>query len=130
MHKSRIVNVIKGKLQPGDFQIEDGQIINAMDEEESYKYLGMKQAQRIDHRTLRNEMTTFFTRMRRLLKTNLNSRNLFKAINTYGVSSLTYYFGIVRWTKTDIDNLQRKARTLLTKANKHHPRSAIERTTL
>ena len=131
LDKCRIVNIIKGKLQPGDFQIEDGQIINAMDEEESYKYLGMKQAQRIDHRTIKNEMTTrFFTRMRRLLKTNLNSRNLFKAINTYGVSSLTYSFGIVGWTKTDIDNLQRKARTLLTKANKHHPRSAVERTTL
>lgn len=43
---------------------------------------------------------------------------------------LGYSFGIVKWSKTDLVNLERKIRTTLTKAQKHHPKSAVERVTL
>uniref|UniRef100_A0A6P7H095 Uncharacterized protein LOC114342846 n=1 Tax=Diabrotica virgifera virgifera TaxID=50390 RepID=A0A6P7H095_DIAVI len=80
---------------------------------------------------MKTELTSeFVRRVRQLNRSYLNSKNLFKALNTYAFSALSYSFGIIKWSKTDIESLQRKVRTLLTKAHNHHPRSAVERTTL
>ncbi|XP_050514746.1 uncharacterized protein LOC126889989 [Diabrotica virgifera virgifera] len=111
--------------------MQNGQNIEAMGDNDMYKYLGVKQARKIDHKQMKTEITTeFIRRVKQLLRSQLNSKNLFKALNTYACSALSYSFGIVKWTKTDIENLQRKVRTHLTKAQKHHPKSAVERTTL
>jgi hypothetical protein len=131
LDKCRTLNIIKGKLQPGNYRMHGDQRIEAMSGEETYKYLGMKQALRIDQRTMKAEITKEFVgRTRQILKTKLNGKNLFQAINTYACSSLRYSFGLVEWTRTDIEGLQRRLRTQLTRAQKHHPRSALERTTL
>ncbi|KAF2903383.1 hypothetical protein ILUMI_02806 [Ignelater luminosus] len=55
------------------------------------------------------------------------SRNLNKAINTYAIPVLTYFFGIIPWSDTELDALNRITRTLMTKYNEHYPKSAIER---
>ena len=65
-----------------------------------------------------------------LLKSSLSSGNLIRAINTYAVPVLTYTFGIVRWTQTDLDDLERNIRTMLTANKMLHPNSAIERQSL
>ena len=57
-------------------------------------------------------------------------KNTIKAINTYASPVLTFSFGIVKWTPTDLENLQTKRRTLLTRYRIHHPRAAKERLTL
>uniref|UniRef100_A0A6P7FTX2 Uncharacterized protein LOC114333960 n=1 Tax=Diabrotica virgifera virgifera TaxID=50390 RepID=A0A6P7FTX2_DIAVI len=111
--------------------MQNGKNIEAMGENDMYKYLGVKQAQKIDHKQMKIEITTeFIRRVKQLLRSHINSRNLFKALNTYACSALSYLFGIVKWTKVDIENLQRKVRTHLTNAQKCHPRSAVGRTTL
>jgi len=55
---------------------------------------------------------------------------MIKAINTYATPVLTFSFGIVKWIPTDLENLQTKMRTLLTRYRFHHPRAAKERLTL
>jgi hypothetical protein len=60
----------------------------------------------------------------------LNEKNMIKAINTYATPVLTFSFGIVKWTPTDLQNLQTKTRTLLKRYRFHHPRAAKERITL
>jgi len=55
---------------------------------------------------------------------------MIKAINTYAIAVLTFSFGILKWTPTDLENLQTKMRTLLTNYRFHHPRAAKERLTL
>jgi hypothetical protein len=60
----------------------------------------------------------FYLRIKSILKSKLNGNNLIKAVNTYAVPLLTYSFGVIKWSKT---NLQ------ITKFSKHHPKSAIER---
>ena len=57
-------------------------------------------------------------------------KNTIKAISTYATPVLTFSFGIVKWTPTDLENLQTKTRTLLTRYRFHHPRAAKERLTL
>ena len=54
-------------------------------------------------------------------------KNTIKAINTYAIPVLTFSFGIVKWTPTDLENLQIKLRTLLTRYRFHLPRAAKER---
>ena len=55
---------------------------------------------------------------------------MIKAINTYVTPVLTFSFGIMKWTPTDLENLQTKTRALLTRYRFHHPRAAKERLTL
>jgi hypothetical protein len=72
----------------------------------------------------------YLHRTKNILKTKLNGKNTIKAINTYATPVLTFRFGIVKWTSTDIKNLQIKTRTLLTRYRLHHPCAAKERLTL
>ena len=61
--------------------MQNGQNIAAMEAQETYKYLGIKQAQIIKQQTIKQEFTKeFLSRIRRVLKSNLNSKNTFKAL--------------------------------------------------
>jgi hypothetical protein len=40
---------------------------------------------------------------------------------------LTYSFGVIKWSKTNLQNINIQTRVLFTKFCKHHPKSAIER---
>ena len=53
-----------------------------------------------------------------------------KAINTYAIPVLTFSFERVKWSPTDLENLQTKTRTLLTRYRFRHLRAAKERLTL
>ena len=53
-----------------------------------------------------------------------------KSYQTYVTPVLTFSFGIVKWTPTDLENLQTKTRTLLTRYRFHRPRVAKERLSL
>jgi len=72
----------------------------------------------------------YLNRTKSLLKTKLNGKNMIKAINTYATPVPTFSFRIVKWTPTDLENLQTKMRTLLNRYRYHHPRAAKERFTL
>jgi hypothetical protein len=39
---------------------------------------------------------------------------------------LTYSFGVIKWSKTNLQNINIQTRVLFTKFCKHHPKSAIE----
>jgi D-mannonate dehydratase len=69
----------------------------------------MKQARTIDHTSIKQDITKEFqNRLNTILKTELNGRNTIKAINTFAIPILCYTFGIIKWTVTDLDRLQRK----------------------
>jgi hypothetical protein len=57
-------------------------------------------------------------------------KNTIKAINTCAIPVLTFSFGIVKWTPTDLENLQIRTTALLTICRIHHPHAAKERLTL
>jgi hypothetical protein len=56
-------------------------------------------------------------------------KNKMRAINTYAIPVLTFSFELVKWSPTDLENLQTKTRTLLTRYRFHHPPAAKERLT-
>lgn len=61
------------------------------------------------------------------MKTKLYGKNLVKAINTFAIPVLTYSYGIISWTQTELAALNRQIRTTATKYRHHHPRSSVER---
>lgn len=99
-----------------------------MNQEDLYKYLGYNQARGIDHKLSKETLTKAFKqRLKAVMRTQLNGKNKITAINTYAISLLTYSFGILRWTDTELEALNRTVRTMATKYRFHHPKSATER---
>lgn len=129
--KCKTLCINRGKIEKIDYKTDNDKIITHLNETETYKYLGIQQAKRIDHKQIKQTLTnTYFNRIKAIAKTKLNSKNKFKAFNTFAIPILTYSFGIIKWTHTDIKHIEIKTRTTLTKFNMHHPKSAIERVTL
>lgn len=107
---------------------EDRKIIEAMDESENYKYLGVLQAKGIEHKRIKEALKSKYReRLTALLKTKLSAGNLTKAVNAYAVPVIGYSFGVIHWTTTELEDLNRITRKKLTKFRAHHPRSSVER---
>jgi hypothetical protein len=105
--------------------------ITGLNENDYYKYLGILQNPMINDKNIKEQTTReYLKRLNTLLKTQLNGKNITKAINTYAIPVLTYTFGIVKWTNTELDDLNRKLRTTSTKHRIHHEHSATERFSL
>jgi hypothetical protein len=130
--KCKTLNINKGKMRQFEgFRLHNDDLISAMEEGDVYKYLGFAQSSKIDNSDVKMRMKNVFkNRMVSILKTKLNGKNKVKAINTYAVPILTYSFGIIKWTQTDLQELQRLTRTTLSKFRMHHPKSAVERITI
>ena len=60
-------------------------------------------------------------------KSLLHGRFKVQATNGYCVPLLSYGFGIVDWTKAELSHFDVLTCKVMTTANSHHPRSAIER---
>ncbi|XP_060534521.1 uncharacterized protein LOC132706940 [Cylas formicarius] len=126
-----------GRLHRGEWRQLDGHQltqhssggkITTLDKFETYKYLGLAQARGIDSKSVKTLLTERFKeRVKHILKTRLAGRNMATAINSYAVPAVAYSFGIVDWTPTELDDLNRTLRTSLTKFRAHHPRAGRER---
>ncbi|CAK1582479.1 unnamed protein product [Parnassius mnemosyne] len=129
--KCKINSIRAGQNYQHQYTLRTGEQIEPLEEQDSYKYLGYTQSQQIHYKETKQKLTLQFQhRLNTILKTQLYSRNTIKAINTFAIPVLTYSFGIINWTKTDLKNLQRKINTTMTKFRKHHPRSCLQRLTL
>ena len=60
------------------------------------------------------------------MKSRLNGRNEIIAINTWAVSLMRYGAGIVKWTKSKHDEIDRNTRKVLILSNELHPRSDVD----
>ena len=116
IEKCKTLCIAKGKLEMRNFTTEDDDTMEAMNEDDFYRYLGHVQANQIKHARMKEKLDEdYLNRTKSILKTKLNGKITIKAINTYATPVLTFSFGIVKWTPTDFENLQTKMRTLLTR---------------
>nr|CAI5864716.1 unnamed protein product [Callosobruchus analis] len=114
-----------------EHEIVNGQALDNIDKDETYKYLGFNQNVKINHTQVKTQLTQEFRdRLTKLLKTQLNSKNLTKAINTFAIPVLTYSFGIIKWSHTDLENINILIRTEFTKHRMSHPNACKERLTI
>ncbi|KAL1446207.1 hypothetical protein WDU94_000039 [Cyamophila willieti] len=102
--------------------------IDTLEETQFYKYLGMKQYLNINHTSIKKELSSKYkSRLKKTLRSGLNSKNLVTTINTFCIPVLTYSFGLIKWTHTDVKALDRATRSMMTQFRIHHKNSSNER---
>ena len=82
----------KGKIVKSvGIELPDGKAIQSLEEVESYKYLGILEADKfLEEKMKLNVSNEYIRRLRKVLKSKLNGRNLVRGVNTWTVSLLRY----------------------------------------
>ncbi|CAG4992656.1 unnamed protein product [Parnassius apollo] len=114
LEKCRTVNVYRRRIESSKgCDLQKGGKIDAMTENDIYKYLGIIQSLRINHSEVKM-IEVYNQSLKRILSSGLNGRNLTKAINIFAISELTYTFGVVNWSDTELEKIERSTRVMLT----------------
>ena len=71
--------------------------------------------------------TECLRRTKLIMKSRLNGRNKIMGINTWDISLMKYGPGIVKWTRSELDEIDRKTRKVITMNKELHPRSDVDR---
>ena len=80
LDKCETVSLRRGKLKDGNYQLDDGRQVKTMLAGDTYKYLGIKQARRIEHSQMKRELEEYTKRIRKILASDLNGKNTVKAM--------------------------------------------------
>ena len=92
------------------------------------KYLGVLEADDIMHDEVKRSMKKeYIRRVKKVLSSKLKAGNVTKAINSWAASLLRYSGRIVNWKKSELAELDRKTRQLLTIYEALHLRSNVSR---
>ena len=84
MEKVRILKSI-------GIELPDGKAIKSLQEGESYKYLGILEADKfLEEKMKLNVSKEYIRKIRKVLKSKLNSENLVHGVNTWALSLLRY----------------------------------------
>ena len=60
-------------------------------------------------------------------KTDVNATYNSKAYNELAVAKITYTFGVIKWTRQELEELNTRGRKIIHAEQCLHPRAAIER---
>ena len=108
--------------------LPDGKVINSLQEGESYKYLGILEAEKnLVEKMKLNVLKEYIRRLRKVLKSKLNGGNLVRGVNAWAVSLLRYSAAFVSWRKSELQAIDRKTRKLFTIYGALHPKSDVDR---
>ena len=120
--------VERGKVKQTDgLQLNIGNIQD-VEVSQGYKYLGILQGQENLQQEVKSKAThLYFKRVKQVLKSKLNGQNKIQAINTYAMPVLSYMGGVIEWTQSEIEELDRKTRKTLNMYKGLHPRSDTHR---
>ena len=80
--------------------------IRMLGENETYKYLGILEADTIKQVEMKDKIQKeYLRRTRKLLETKLSSRNLIKGINTWAVPLVRYSGPFLKWTRDELKQM-------------------------
>ena len=127
-NKCACITLQRGKkIHENGIRLSNSETINDF-EELAYKYLGLLEEDKLKSTETKNIVKAeYLRRVKKILKTNLNSGKITKGINASAVATLRYSAGCVKLNKEELENLDRKTRKLLTIYKTLHPRSNIAR---
>ena len=130
LDKCAIAHFVNGKLSGHNTGVKVGktETIKGLEPGQVYKYLGVDESNGIQHSTMRERLRREdFRRVKMVLRTELYGRNKVLAINGLALPVLTYSFGVIHWRTTDLQQLDRRTRKLLTMHGVHHPSAEVDR---
>ena len=80
--------------------------IRTLRKKETYKYLGILEADTIKQVEIKDKIKKeYLRRTRKLLETKLSSWNLIKGINTWAVPLVRYSEPFVKWTREELKQM-------------------------
>ena len=102
--------------------------IMTLEEKETYKYLGILEADTIKQVQMKDMMRKeYLRRTRKLLETKLSSRNLIKGINTCAVPLVRSSGPFLKWTREELKKWTKgKKKQLMTMHKALHPRDDVD----
>ena len=129
IEKYAMLAMEKGKIAKSvGIELPDGKVIKSLQEGESYKYLGILEADKfLEERMKLNVSKEYIRRLRKVLKSKLNGGNLVHGVNAWAVSLLRYSAAFVSWRKSELEAIDRKTRKLFTIYGALHPKSDVDR---
>ena len=118
-----------GKRQQTDgMELPNKDKIKTLTENETYKYLGILEADTIKQAEMKEKIQKeYLRRTRKLLETKLNSRNFIKGINTWAVPLVGYSGPFLKWTRDELKQMDQRTRKLMTMHKALHPRDDLDR---
>ena len=94
--------------------LNDNQVIQDLDQAETYRCLGMEEGEGILHHKMKVKSRKEYKRtIKIVLKLELNTRNKIAAINTLAVPVILYSHGVIDWKLNEIQDLDRMTRKQL-----------------
>ena len=129
LRKCAVANILKGKLQEGGvLALSEDRTVPAASKGDPYRYLGKKQVIQPDLKDVKKKITErYVRRLRKIWFSDLNSKYKVQATNVWAVFIFRYYFGVLKWTKTDLTLLDRATRRVMQKRKCHQYSAAPER---
>ena len=121
MEKRKIVKSV-------GIDLPDGKVTRSLQEGESHTYLRILETDKfLGEKIKLNVSKEYIRRLRKVLKSKLNGRNLVRGVHTWAVSLLRYSGAFVSWRKTELQAIDRKTRKLFTIYGALHPKSDVDR---
>ena len=103
------------KVSAKDIELTDGSHITDLEKDSTYKYLGIEENARIEHKIMRKKIQDeYVRRVKKICKSQLTTKNKITAINQLAVPVVSYGFGIVDWHQKQLNALDIKTRKILT----------------
>ena len=128
LSKCGVLIMKRGKVVESDgLRMPDGTMMRNI-EEGGYKYLGILEVDGIKHDEMKEQLKKeYIRRVRNVLKSKLNGGNIISAINSRAVSTVRYGAGVIKWTKNDLEELDRKKRIMMTMYGAQHRKADVDR---
>ena len=129
LQKCAVANILKGRLQEGGaLALSEDRTVPTASKDDPYRYLGVEQVIQPDLKAVKKKLTKKYEqRLRKIWSSDLNSKYKAQATNVWAVSIFRYYFGVLKWTKTDLTLLDRTTRRVMRKHKCHQYSAAPER---
>ena len=88
--------------------------IRTLGEEETYKYLGILEADTIKQVETKDKiLKEYLKRTRKVLEPKFSNRNLIKGINTWAVPLIRYSGPFVKWTRDELKQMDQRTRKVI-----------------
>ena len=129
IEKCAMLELKRGNIIKSDgIVLPDDTVIKAMNEGDSYKYLGIMEADQILRKEMKEKVKKeYFRRPKKVLKSKLNGGNSITAINTWAVALLRYSAAFLKWTREELRAIDRQTRKMMTMYRTLHPRDSVDR---
>ena len=129
IEKCAMLVMKSGKRQLTDgMELPNKDKIKTLAENETYKYLGILEADTIKQAEMKEKIQKeYLRRTRKLLETKLSSKNLIKGINTWAAPRVRYSGPFLRWTRDELQQMDQRTRKLMTMHKALYLRDDVDR---